>query len=128
MSSMDHLKDIACEAIDKTAEDLSGISREIWSNPEEGFQDYHAQNILTDYLEKKGFPVERQYVIDTGFRAIYGSHSKPNISILCEYDSLPDIGHACGHNLISEVGIGAALGIKAAIDEARDAGRQLGTV
>ena len=36
--------------------------------------------------------------------------------MICEYDALPDIGHACGHNLIAEVGIGAALGVKAALD------------
>ena len=47
------------------------------------------------------------------------------VAILCEYDALPEIGHACGHNLIAEAGIGASLGVKAAIDKA---GMQLGKV
>lgn len=42
--------------------------------------------------------------------------SGPHVAVLCEYDALPEIGHACGHNLIAEVGIGAGLGIKAALD------------
>ena len=40
------------------------------------------------------------------------------VAILCEYDALPEIGHACGHNLIAEAGIAASLGVKAAIDKA----------
>ena len=43
-------------------------------------------------------------------------NGKPNIAVLCEYDALPEIGHACGHNLIAEVGVGAAVGIKAAME------------
>ena len=54
--------------------------------------------------------------------------SKPNIAVLCEYDCLPEIGHACGHNLIAEVGVGAAIGIKAALDAAKDHGKDLGLV
>ena len=84
--------------------------------------------MLTDYLKSHGFPVQCHYVTDTGFRAIYGGISKPNISVICEYDCLHEIGHACGHNLIAEVGIGASLGIKAALDAGRANGRELGTV
>ena len=47
------------------------------------------------------------------------------VAILCEYDALPEIGHACGHNLIAEAGIAASLGVKAAVDKA---GMQLGKV
>ena len=42
----------------------------------------------------------------------------PHVAVLCEYDALPEIGHACGHNLIAEVGVGAGIGIKAALDSA----------
>ncbi len=50
-------------------------------------------------------------------RATVGeSSSGPHVAVLCEYDALPEIGHACGHNLIAEVGIGAGLGIRAALD------------
>lgn len=52
----------------------------------------------------------------TAFRGAYScDKAGPNIAILCEYGALPSIGHACGHNLISELGIAAGLGIKAAM-------------
>lgn len=52
----------------------------------------------------------------TAFRGTYSSDKMgPNIALLCEYDALPSIGHACGHNLISELGIAAGLGVKAAM-------------
>ena len=47
------------------------------------------------------------------------------MSVLCEYDALPEIGHACGHNLIAECGVAAGIGIKAAMD---NAGRNIGKV
>jgi metal-dependent amidase/aminoacylase/carboxypeptidase family protein len=87
--------------------------------------------VLTNFLEMQGFPVTRHYVVDTGFKAEWG-HSEgnvgPTVTVLCEYDALPDIGHACGHNLIAELGAGAGLGIKAAMEAAKAAGKQLGKV
>ena len=56
------------------------------------------------------------------------SGSGPHVSVLSEYDALPEIGHACGHNLIAEVGVGAGLGIKAAIDAAKKEGKDIGQV
>ena len=50
---------------------------------------------------------------------------QPHVSVLCEYDALPEIGHACGHNLIAECGVAAGIGIKAAMD---NAGRNIGKV
>lgn len=47
------------------------------------------------------------------------------MAVLCEYDALPEIGHACGHNLIAEVVEAAGLGIKAAFEKA---GKPLGKV
>ena len=49
----------------------------------------------------------------------------PTLAVVCEYDALPEIGHACGHNLIAEAGVGAALGIQAAF---KQAGKALGKV
>ncbi len=75
-----------------------------------------AFQILTDYLEKDGFKVERNFIVETGFRATYGSDGGVNVCVICEYDALPEIGHACGHNLIAEVGIGAGIAIKAGLE------------
>ena len=68
--------------------------------------------------------MDRKYKIDTAFRADRKSYG-PHVAVLCEYDALPEIGHACGHNLIAEVGVAAGLGIKAAFEKA---GKPLGKV
>ena len=78
-----------------------------------------ASQLLTDYLTRKNFVVERPYLdVETGFRAEY-SGEKPglNVGLFCEYDALPDIGHGCGHNLISAASIAAALTLKPIVDE-----------
>ena len=71
--------------------------------------------------------MERHYKLDTAFQAVYGSSDggEPCIMVISEYDALPDIGHACGHNLIAEVGVGAGIGIKTAMEAA---GKKLGKV
>ena len=110
------LKKAAASSIDENTEELKTISEKIWSSPELCFKEYKAHDLLTDFLEKKGFFVERSYTgIETAFRATFGS-GKPNVCVICEYDALPEIGHACGHNLIAEAGVAAGLGLKAALE------------
>ena len=56
--------------------------------------------------------MDRKYKIDTAFRVVLGDKSYgPHVAVLCKYDALPEIGHACGHNLSAEVGVAAGLGI-----------------
>ena len=81
------------------------------------YNEHHAHELLTNHLEGQGFTVERKYHLETAFRATVGSGS-PHVAVLCEYDALPGIGHACGHNLIAEVGVAAGLGIKAVMEAA----------
>ena len=88
----------------------------------------HAININLFQHCHIGFPVERKYKLDTAFRAVYGNGEGPHVAVISEYDALPDIGHACGHNLIAEVGVGAGIGIKAALQEAEKHGQKLGKV
>uniref|UniRef100_T1J257 Peptidase M20 domain-containing protein 2 n=1 Tax=Strigamia maritima TaxID=126957 RepID=T1J257_STRMM len=108
------------KAIETEKENLaSTISTPIWNHPELGFEEHHAHDLLTNYLEKNDFKVQRNYILQTAFRAEYGylgNDAKYTICVMCEYDALPDIGHACGHNLIAEAGIAAAIGIKAAVN------------
>ena len=79
-------------------------------------EEHKAHEFLTDFLEKKGFTVERSYTgIQTAFRATFGS-GRPNVCVISEYDALPEIGHACGHNLIAEAGVAAGLALKAALE------------
>ncbi|XP_070580398.1 peptidase M20 domain-containing protein 2-like [Ptychodera flava] len=125
MADLKSAKQKACEAIDRAATDLNTLTEEIWKNPELNFEEHHAHQVLTDFLEKNGFNVERNFVLDTAFRATFGSQENGGINacVICEYDALPEIGHACGHNLIAEAGAGAGLGIKAAMEAA---GRPIG--
>ncbi|KAK2158494.1 hypothetical protein NP493_1792g00012, partial [Ridgeia piscesae] len=93
---------------------LAELSHDIWSHPEICYQEKHAHDVLTAFLEGRGFKVDRHFVLETAFRAQWGS-GRPHVAVLCEYDALPEIGHACGHNLIAEVGVAAGLGLLAAL-------------
>ena len=104
------LKQVVCHAIDARKADLNNISQEIWKNPELNFKEFKAHALLTSYLEKEGFEVAKSTPLETSFVARYGKKDGINVGVICEYDALPGVGHACGHNLIAEAGIGAALG------------------
>ena len=119
-TSGDSLKVTASAFVDNCNDELKCLSTEIWSNPEVDFKEYKAHKLLTEFLEKKGFTVERSYTgVETAFRATFGS-GRPNVCVICEYDALPEIGHACGHNLIAEAGVAAGLGLKAALESSTD--------
>ena len=110
------LKTVSSSAVDASARDLNALSLEIWKNPELGYKEFKAHQLLTDFLERKGFKVERSFGgLETAFRATFGS-GRPNVCVISEYDALPEIGHACGHNLIAEAGVAAGLGLKAALE------------
>jgi len=114
-------KGIAVATIEENASFLQNIGEQLWKNPELSFQEHKAHDLLVSALEERRFRVDRSYLgIQTAFRATFGDNTGPNICVICEYDALPEIGHACGHNLIAEAGLAAALGIKAAL-EAEDA-------
>ena len=116
MGTVEKLKEIASAAIADVKNELVQVSDTIWQNPELNFEEHKAHELLTNFLGAKGFRVERSYTgIATAFRATYGS-GRPNVCVICEYDALPEIGHACGHNLIAEAGLAAGLGIKAALE------------
>ena len=102
--------------IDARRHQLSELSLKIHSNPELGFQEVKAATWLTQYLEENGFSIERGICeLPTAFRGSYGQ-GKPAIAILAEYDALPNLGHACGHNLIATCAVGAGVASKLAID------------
>uniref|UniRef100_A0A2C9JX77 Peptidase M20 domain-containing protein 2 n=1 Tax=Biomphalaria glabrata TaxID=6526 RepID=A0A2C9JX77_BIOGL len=112
-------KSIACNAIDRANDCLREISLDIWEHPELCFQEHHAHKVLTDFLEQRGFKVERNYKLETAFRATVSNSGTEvdalNIGVLCEYDALPGLGHACGHNLIAIMGLSTSLGIQEAL-------------
>ena len=116
MATVGDLKAAASSAIDCNKDELVELSGKVWEAKELALEEHESHRLLTDFLQDKGFSVERKYTgIDTAFRATYGSGS-PNLCVMCEYDALPDVGHACGHNLIAEAGVAAGLGVKAALE------------
>jgi amidohydrolase len=110
------LKASVIAEIEARRQQLRDLSLKIHSTPELGFQEVKAAAWLSQYLEKNGFSIERGICeLPTAFRGSYGQ-GKPAIALLAEYDALPQLGHACGHNLIAGGAIGAAVAAKLAID------------
>ncbi len=114
---IDGLKALVRAEVDARREELIDLSLRIHANPELGFEEYQAARWLTEYLEENGFDVEGGICqLPTAFWGSYGS-GKPVIAILAEYDALPKLGHACGHNIIAASAVGAGIAAKAAVDE-----------
>lgn len=104
----------------ENSRDLYRIRKQLYENPEIGLEEVNASQLLMQLLKKEGFTVAERFCnMPTGFKAEYDS-GKPGavIAFISEYDALPEIGHACGHNIIAAMGYGAAIGLKHVIDEA----------
>src|SRR2546423_2118948 len=115
--TMSGVKDLVPQAVDRLADDLEKLSRQIHDNPELAYQEVKAAAWLADFLDKQGFTVERGVAgVATAFRATIGTGDGPTVAILCEYDALPGIGHACGHNVIATAGVGAGAALAALRD------------
>ncbi|BFT71554.1 M20 family metallopeptidase [Paenibacillus sp. P36] len=104
------------QAVDSFDEQLRRISKQIHANPELSFHEHKAKMWLVEPLLEAGFEVEQGIAgLETSFRATWeGQPGGPTIALLAEYDALPVIGHACGHNLIGTASVGAALALKEA--------------
>jgi amidohydrolase len=98
--------------VDELADELSALSRRIHANPELSFAERQAASWIAECLERQlGIRVERGLGgLPTAFRARIGSGA-PRVAILAEYDALPEIGHACGHNLIGGAAVGAFIAL-----------------
>src|SRR5256712_11325926 len=115
---MTALKTAIVGAIDRLGDDLEKLSRQIHDNPELCYEEGRAAAWLTDFLAGQGSKVERALAgIETAFRATIEMGEGPTVAILCEYDALPAIGHACGHNAIATAGAGAGAGLAAVRDK-----------
>jgi len=115
---MSIVKDLIGQAVDRLADDLEALSRKIHDNPELAYQEVKAAGWLADFLAGQGFKVERGVAgVETAFRATVETGAGPTIAILCEYDALPAIGHACGHNVIATAGAGAGAALAAVRDK-----------
>ena len=103
------------DRIDSLANTLLEVSHSIHAHPELAFQERHACKLLTETLNEHGLSAETGvFTLDTAFEAkINAFREGPTVALLAEYDALPGIGHACGHNLIATAALGAALGLQA---------------
>jgi amidohydrolase len=114
------LRERVKEAIAGEREHLVEVAETIRVNPELGYEEKMASQLLADQLREAGFEVEKPYKgLDTAFRATLkgGKGNGPTVAVLAEYDALAGIGHGCGHNLIGGSGLAAAIGLSAVIDE-----------
>ncbi|MBS3787694.1 M20 family metallopeptidase [Candidatus Bipolaricaulota bacterium] len=106
------------DELDGLSDDLIKLSRRIFDNPELKYEETRAAAWLTEKLEEQDFAVERGVGgLDTAFlaRCPHGGDG-PTVAFLSEYDALPGLGHACGHNLIATIGLGAGLGLCSVMD------------
>lgn len=112
--------------VDSITDDLSKINTEIHSNPELGYEEVKAHELLTSFMEKQdGWEVTRSVGnISTAFMAVFeGSGEGPVVGFNAEYDALPGLGHACGHNLIATASLGGALAAAQVMREQSLAGK-----
>ncbi|MGH9113353.1 MAG: hypothetical protein ACRDZN_13825, partial [Acidimicrobiales bacterium] len=99
--------------VERRRELLLDVSHQIHAHPELGYEERFAHDLLTRVLEQEGLAVTRSARgIGTAFEATAGA-TGPSVAIVCEYDALPGIGHACGHNVIAAAGLGAGLAVAA---------------
>ena len=111
------LKERAAEKFSKVEVELQDISKWLYENPEIAFQEHESAARLVEFLAGNGFEVEfPSYGMETAFAARAGS-SGPEVIICAEYDALPEVGHACGHNIIATAACGAGAALAPLADE-----------
>lgn len=107
-------KENLLQKIEETRDVWTSMADEIFDHPEAGFQETMASGLLVNCLKDHGFQVETGIAgMDTAFRAEYVSgDGGPALGLLCEYDALEGIGHACGHHMQGPSCVAAAVALK----------------
>ena len=108
-------------AVDQALPLLKALRDDLYRHPEIGGEETFAASRLTEVLTANGFQVTRAYGgIPHAFRAARSAREPgPTVALFAEYDALPDLGHACGHNLICTAALGAALALGAVLPDLR---------
>ena len=105
------VKDRVAARITEVASRLIELSNFLHDEPELGWQEFRSSAAVAEVLAEHDFTVERPYLgLETAFRATYGT-GEFAVGFLAEYDALPGLGHACGHNLIAAMSVGGAIGL-----------------
>ena len=122
------IKQQVCLDIDNRAADLISISHEIHAHPELNYEEKFAHDRLTQYIADSKIKVDRgAFELETAFDVSVRGGSGPTVAVLCEYDALPGIGHACGHNIIAAAGLGAGVALSAVAEVCGGNLRLMGT-
>lgn len=113
------MKDKIVTYINSISKEICDMADYIFDNPETGLQEYKAVELLTNYLSQNGFDIEKGVGgIDTAFRAVFeNGKGGPSIGLLCEYDALENIGHACAHHMQGPSIAAAAVALKNTVTE-----------
>lgn len=102
------------DRIDALSGDLLDVSHAIHARPELAFEERFACDLLCRTVERFGLTARPGvHSLETAFETSFNGGEGPTVALLAEYDALPGIGHACGHNLIATAALGAALGLQA---------------
>lgn len=115
----------ACDAaVDELFDRAWEISEDIHAHPELGFKEVRASGLLRDELSRQGFSVAGTWDdLPTAFIASFSRGNGPRIAVCAEYDALPELGHACGHNLIATSALLAGVAAKCAMEQCEIEGR-----
>ena len=114
-------------AVEAIGQDLVELSHDIHSHPELGYEEHHAVQAIAALLRRHGHDAEvGAYGVPTALRARAGS-GRPTVAVLAEYDALPEIGHACGHNVIAATAAGAFLALAEVVGDLGGSVELIGT-
>lgn len=110
-TSRDNSKQLAENRFSEHEERLRELARWMYENPEIAFEEFQTSARMVDMLRAGGFDVKTPaYGLETAFEATVGV-AGPNVVICAEMDALPEVGQACGHNIIATAGIGAGIAL-----------------
>ena len=126
----DALKQRIVAQRERIDDDLVALSNRLHGDPELGWQEHRSSAAVAAVLASHGFAVEQPYLgLETAFRATLGDPESAGFTVgfLAEYDALPGLGHACGHNLIAAMSAGGAIALAAIADELGIAVEVIGT-
>lgn len=117
--TIDQYKKSVVEKVDEIREELYEVCDYIYNHPEYCFEEYLSSQKLMKHLEWHGFRIDKNSGgLDTAFKATYSSE-KPgyHMGLFAEYDAVKWLGHACGHNIMAAVALGAGIAVKSVLDE-----------
>ena len=116
----DRVKQRIADRLAKVEDEVIALSNQLHGDPELGWQEHRSSAAVAQVLATHGFEIEQPYLgLETAFRAVFRSGNENfTVGFLAEYDALPGLGHACGHNLIAAMSVGGAIALAEVAAEA----------